>query len=214
MVWPACVIIASEATGSTAFSSTRSSSRNPSGGRSRRNSRPRFRAIGALQPLPPHRWRRTPRARHRPRSIPKARPRPIGRRGKGPTPRAPSSGTRPRHNRDSVPAAIEIEFLEAGHCRGNVVRCGKLVFGWPGRHREILPRLTLRVTGPGNTTPFIRQPSSAMLAEMVRFASKLPNATATPPTSEPSDMPKKSALLFQASAVPRRLGKSLTRPTC
>jgi len=40
------------------------------------------------------------------------------------------------------------------------------------------------------------QPDKAMMAAMVKFASKLPSATVFLPKSEPSEMPKNSALLF------------------
>ena len=47
------------------------------------------------------------------------------------------------------------------------------------------------------------QPANAMPAEIVKFASKLPAATASAPRREPSEMPKNSALLFQASTAAR-----------
>src|SRR5215469_15538848 len=81
-------------------------------------------------------------------------------------------------------------------------------------HRETRVRLASGLTGPAKATPLIRQPSSAMPAEMVNAASKLPSDTASPPTKEPNEIPKKSALLFQASAALRRLGKSFARPAC
>src|SRR5437016_5055286 len=43
-----------------------------------------------------------------------------------------------------------------------------------------------------------------MTAEIAKIASKPPTAAALPPISDPSAMPKNSALLFQASAVQAR----------
>jgi hypothetical protein len=48
-----------------------------------------------------------------------------------------------------------------------------------------------------------------MAAQTINVVSKLPMATASPPIRDPSEIPKKSALLFQASTAPHLLGKSL-----
>jgi hypothetical protein len=57
--------------------------------------------------------------------------------------------------------------------------------------------------GSGMTAQFIIQPPIAIAAEIVKFASKLPNKMACPPIREPSEMPRKRPLLFQASTVAR-----------
>ena len=53
------------------------------------------------------------------------------------------------------------------------------------------------------TAQFIIQPPMAIAAETVKFAPKLANKMACPPMREPSEMPRKRALLFQASTVAR-----------
>ena len=80
-------------------------------------------------------------------------------------------------------------------------------------------RLTFRCCSSGSeatgtTIPFIMQPARAMTAEIAKVASKPPIAAALPPISDPSAMPKNSALLFQASAVPDRSEKSRASPAC
>jgi len=67
---------------------------------------------------------------------------------------------------------------------------------------------------PDDAIRFIRQAISMMIAQIVKLASKLTRVTVIPPQSEPREMPKKSALLFQARTVPRSFGNSLTRPAC
>src|SRR5215471_3833998 len=67
---------------------------------------------------------------------------------------------------------------------------------------------------PGTTIQFIIQPVRAMAAQTINAMSKLPIATASPPIRDPSEIPRKSALLFQASTWPRLPGKSLARPDC
>ena len=75
----------------------------------------------------------------------------------------------------------------------------------PGRDKRI---------GPGTTAQFIVQPAIAITAETVKLASNPTSERASPPTREPSEMPRKRALLFQACMVARRAGKSLARPAC
>ena len=64
------------------------------------------------------------------------------------------------------------------------------------------------------TAQLITQPEIAIDAEIVKFTSKLPREIASPPMSEPSEIPRNSALLFQASTVARLVGKSFASPTC
>jgi hypothetical protein len=82
------------------------------------------------------------------------------------------------------------------------------------RRCRSLARLGQNDARPGTTIALTIQPISAMPAEIVKFVSKVPCAMASPPTSEPSEMPQKSALLFQASAALRWQGKSFARPAC
>jgi len=54
-------------------------------------------------------------------------------------------------------------------------------------------------------------PANEMPAEMTKSAPKLPSAMASPPTREPSEMPKNSALLFQANSS--ALAREIIRQT-
>jgi hypothetical protein len=48
------------------------------------------------------------------------------------------------------------------------------------------------------TAQLITQPEIAIDAEIVKFTSKLPREIASRPMSEPSEIPRNNALLFQA----------------
>ena len=48
------------------------------------------------------------------------------------------------------------------------------------------------------TAQLMTQPEIAIDAEIVKFTSKLPREIASPPMSEPSEIPRNNALLFQA----------------
>jgi hypothetical protein len=89
------------------------------------------------------------------------------------------------------------------------------------QHPELQPRYVGGFVRPvclgllsGIIIPLIMQPPKAMAAQIVKAVSKLPLAIAWPAIREPSEMPKKSALLFQARTVLLRVGKSLASPAC
>ena len=72
----------------------------------------------------------------------------------------------------------------------------------------------LSFLGSGTTIPFIMQPVRTMPAQILTAVSKFPIEIACPPIKDPSEMPRKSALLFQASTVLRRVGKSFAKLVC
>jgi hypothetical protein len=53
-----------------------------------------------------------------------------------------------------------------------------------------------------------------MAAAIIKSVWKPPNATACPPINEPSDIPKKSALLFQANIAARLFGNWFASLSC
>jgi len=68
-------------------------------------------------------------------------------------------------------------------------------------------------TGTGLSTRLTTQPMTAIAAEIINSASK-PAIVVTRPPIEPSEIPRKRALLFQARIVVRRAGNLLASRTC
>src|SRR4029077_14754115 len=66
----------------------------------------------------------------------------------------------------------------------------------------------------GAQVAFYAGPGGGTAAKIAKVSSKPPIAAALPPISDPSAIPKNSALLFQASTVPDCCGKSLASPAC
>jgi len=58
------------------------------------------------------------------------------------------------------------------------------------------------------------RPTIAIAAEIIRFVSRPPCEMACPPIKEPSEIPRKRALLFQARMVARPAGNSFVSLIC
>ena len=104
-------------------------------------------------------------------------------------------------------------YRETRNCR-QLAADGRLVLVTLAADRQRRHAVRRGRAGFGRIAQLITQPANAIDADIVKFISKLPCEMASPPISEPSEIPRNSALLFQASTVARRAGKSLVSPTC
>jgi len=58
------------------------------------------------------------------------------------------------------------------------------------------------------------RPTTAIAAEIIRFVSRPPCEMACPPIKEPSEIPRKRALLFHARTVARPVGNTFASLIC